>query len=177
LAVTELSKLAGPVEKIVLGRRHAIEDWLPPAYHALCIRQAPLSFEEGLRLGVAEVIRIAEARQLIRGNQTTFLPETSIRHVEERLFGLSPVILDLPDYMVASPVRTQAPPQAAPLVWSEHASPEHIDDGYLPDEHVGVELQDMPNYFSDIDRSMPPTVSGSMVQDNLALTQMPGICP
>lgn len=118
-----------------------------------------MSFEEGLQLGVAEVIRISEARQLIRGNQSTFVPVSSIRNIEERLFGLVPETIDVPQYLVASPKPVRAVYEAVPAVWSQHASPEHHDAEYLPDEDAAVELQDMPNYLSDIDRQMPSSVS------------------
>lgn len=52
-----------PVDKIVLGRRYGISDWLPGAYEAVCTRADPLTVEEGMKLGVEDIINISAARQ------------------------------------------------------------------------------------------------------------------
>ncbi|KZP28658.1 hypothetical protein FIBSPDRAFT_817073 [Athelia psychrophila] len=63
LAIDKLTATAIPVDKIVLGRRYGISDWLPGAYEAVCTRADPLTVEEGMKLGVEDVIRISAARQ------------------------------------------------------------------------------------------------------------------
>lgn len=64
LAIDNLTATAIPVDKIVLGRRYGILDWLPGAYKAVCTRADPLTVEEGMKLGVEDVIRISAARQV-----------------------------------------------------------------------------------------------------------------
>ncbi|KZP28774.1 hypothetical protein FIBSPDRAFT_947595 [Athelia psychrophila] len=64
LAIDNLTATAIPVDKIVLGRRYGISDWLPGAYEAVCTRADPLTVEEGVKLGVEDVIRISAARQV-----------------------------------------------------------------------------------------------------------------
>ncbi|KZP06380.1 hypothetical protein FIBSPDRAFT_1053561 [Athelia psychrophila] len=63
LAIDNLTTTAIPVDKIVLGRRYGISDWLPGAYEAVCTRADPLTVEEGMKLGVEDIIRISAARQ------------------------------------------------------------------------------------------------------------------
>ncbi|KZP11399.1 hypothetical protein FIBSPDRAFT_800245, partial [Athelia psychrophila] len=63
LAIDNLTASAIPVDKIVLGRRYGISDWLPGAYEAVCTRADPLTVEEGMKLGMEDAIRISAARQ------------------------------------------------------------------------------------------------------------------
>ncbi|KZP17548.1 hypothetical protein FIBSPDRAFT_830317, partial [Athelia psychrophila] len=63
LAIDKLTATAIPVDKIVLGRRYGISDWLPGAYEAVCTRADSLTVEEGMKLGVEDIIRISAARQ------------------------------------------------------------------------------------------------------------------
>ncbi|KZP11397.1 hypothetical protein FIBSPDRAFT_987902, partial [Athelia psychrophila] len=64
LAIDNLATSAIPVDKIVLGRRYSILDWLPAAYEAVCTRADPLTVEEGMKLGMEDAIRISAARQV-----------------------------------------------------------------------------------------------------------------
>ncbi|KZP06378.1 hypothetical protein FIBSPDRAFT_709812, partial [Athelia psychrophila] len=63
LAIDKLTATAIPVDKIVLGRRYGISDWLPGSYEAVCTRADPLTVEEGMKLGVEDIIKISAARQ------------------------------------------------------------------------------------------------------------------
>ena len=62
LAILKLAPIASPIDKIVLGRRHGVNDWLKSAYTAVCLQEAPLNLQEGRRLGVDDVIRINAVR-------------------------------------------------------------------------------------------------------------------
>ncbi|KZP20423.1 hypothetical protein FIBSPDRAFT_861648, partial [Athelia psychrophila] len=64
LAVDSLTANAIPIDKIVLGRRYGITEWLAGAYEAVCTRANPLTVEEGMKLGVEDAVRISAARQL-----------------------------------------------------------------------------------------------------------------
>ncbi|KZP08362.1 hypothetical protein FIBSPDRAFT_703036, partial [Athelia psychrophila] len=64
LAIDNLTATAIPVDKIVLGRRYGISDWLSGAYEAVCTRADPLTIEEGMKLGVEDIIRVSAARQI-----------------------------------------------------------------------------------------------------------------
>ncbi|KZP25198.1 hypothetical protein FIBSPDRAFT_673074, partial [Athelia psychrophila] len=63
LAITQLAPIASPIDKIVLGRRYGVNEWLPDAYETVCVRPAALTLDEGRRLGVDDVIRINAIRQ------------------------------------------------------------------------------------------------------------------
>ncbi|KZP17559.1 hypothetical protein FIBSPDRAFT_830342 [Athelia psychrophila] len=64
LAIDKLTATAIHIDKIVLGRRYGISDWLPGAYEAVCTRADPLTVEEGMKLGVEDIIKISAARQV-----------------------------------------------------------------------------------------------------------------
>ncbi|KII95527.1 hypothetical protein PLICRDRAFT_34413 [Plicaturopsis crispa FD-325 SS-3] len=66
LAIKQLTDLASPVDKIVLGRKYEITAWLAGAYDAILRRAAALSEEEGVRLGMREAMKIAKAREDMR---------------------------------------------------------------------------------------------------------------
>ncbi|KZP19786.1 hypothetical protein FIBSPDRAFT_862262 [Athelia psychrophila] len=87
LAIDNLAATAIPVDKIVLGRRYGISDWLAGAYEAVCTRADPLTVEEGMKLGVEDIIKISAARQVYGCGKARY--ET--RHLTEDLgdiFGL-----------------------------------------------------------------------------------------
>jgi hypothetical protein len=66
LAIKQLASLASPIDKIVLGRRHHVFDWLSNAYREVCERDAALTLEEANRLGMDDVVKISSFRQDIR---------------------------------------------------------------------------------------------------------------
>ncbi|KAF7986995.1 hypothetical protein HWV62_73 [Athelia sp. TMB] len=97
LLATDRLGAAPPVEKIVLGRRYGIGAWLPGAYEAVCTREAPLTVEEGIRLGVEDVVRIAAARQAYGCGKPRFETRHLARDVRE-IFGLEgPTEVDIGD--------------------------------------------------------------------------------
>lgn len=64
LAIDNLIVHATPIDKIVLGRRHGLTNWLPAAYEAVCTRADPLTVEEGTKLGMEDAMKISAAREL-----------------------------------------------------------------------------------------------------------------
>jgi hypothetical protein len=66
-AIKMLEPLTSALEKVVLGNQYRIVNWLPNAYLDLCERTEPLSDEEGEQLGLYDVLRIARAREHLRG--------------------------------------------------------------------------------------------------------------
>ncbi|KAL1744811.1 hypothetical protein HDZ31DRAFT_37742 [Schizophyllum fasciatum] len=68
LAISSLEPLALTVDKLVLGERYGIEGWAKAAYKDLCLRRAPLSKEEGRKLGVDAVVRINEMKYAMMEN-------------------------------------------------------------------------------------------------------------
>jgi len=68
LSVRELEKIEiEAVEKISIYHENNISRlYLIPSYIAVCKRDKPLSFKEGMKLGMETVLRIAEARERLR---------------------------------------------------------------------------------------------------------------
>ncbi|KAG1758348.1 hypothetical protein EDD22DRAFT_910983 [Suillus occidentalis] len=68
LTVRELEKLQiEPVDKIAIYHEYTInKTFLIPAYIAICKRDKPLTFSEGMQLGMETVLRVADARERAR---------------------------------------------------------------------------------------------------------------
>jgi hypothetical protein len=66
LAIEKLAVLVSPIDKIVLGRRYDIVEWLKDAYKAVCEQPSVLTLEEAMRLGMEDVVTISFLRQEIR---------------------------------------------------------------------------------------------------------------
>ncbi|KIL60083.1 hypothetical protein M378DRAFT_43246, partial [Amanita muscaria Koide BX008] len=54
--------LDSPIEMVTLGRQYGISAFLLPGYAVLCQSTVPLSDEEGLRLGVKDILNIYRIR-------------------------------------------------------------------------------------------------------------------
>ncbi|KZP08620.1 hypothetical protein FIBSPDRAFT_874381 [Athelia psychrophila] len=88
LAITHLFPIATDVEKIILGRQYAINEWLGDAYLAVCMRDQSLTKEEGRRMQVDDIIEISAIRhQFGQGAPTNTAPPLLIADVCAR-FGL-----------------------------------------------------------------------------------------
>jgi hypothetical protein len=101
LATEQLTLIASPIDKIVLGRKYHITKWLQDAYHAVCEREQSLTVEEGLRLGMPEVINISRARQAAREKATLAAP-SRLHSIIEETFGLG-VPLEMPHPSMTEP--------------------------------------------------------------------------
>ncbi|KAJ7099364.1 hypothetical protein B0H15DRAFT_771074, partial [Mycena belliarum] len=66
LALRHLAAATSAVERIALGRRYDVPEWLVPAYTDVCERKDPLTLAEGRLLGIEDVICIGQVRHCIR---------------------------------------------------------------------------------------------------------------
>ncbi|KIM85851.1 hypothetical protein PILCRDRAFT_5473 [Piloderma croceum F 1598] len=66
LAIRQLALIGSPIDKIVLGQRHGVTDWLLDSYRAICERSDALTLDEANRLGMENVVKISSLRQDIR---------------------------------------------------------------------------------------------------------------
>ncbi|KAF7981392.1 hypothetical protein HWV62_33887 [Athelia sp. TMB] len=89
LAIDNLTANAVPVDKIVLGRRYGIVEWLPGAYQAVCTREDSLTLQEGMKLGVEDVIKISAARQAYGCGKSRFETKYLSQDLGD-IFGLDP---------------------------------------------------------------------------------------
>ncbi|KAF7981376.1 hypothetical protein HWV62_33855 [Athelia sp. TMB] len=87
LAIDRLTARAAPIDKIVLGRRYDIDEWLPGAYEAVCLRSDPLTVEEGMKLGVEDTVRISAARE-VYGCAKPHHDKVSLSRDLKGIFGL-----------------------------------------------------------------------------------------
>ena len=65
-----------PVDKIVLAVDHHVQKWLKPAYVALCQRKDPIREEEGEKLGLDTMVKLARAREYAR--DPSWVPQLQI---------------------------------------------------------------------------------------------------
>jgi len=73
LAINQLAECAGPIDKIVLGHRYDVKEWLAPSYLALAMRPDSVTAAEGARLGVDALVRLAALQDEIYGNLKTYI--------------------------------------------------------------------------------------------------------
>ncbi|KZP33829.1 hypothetical protein FIBSPDRAFT_1035811 [Athelia psychrophila] len=89
LSIECLSPIASDIDKIVLGRQYAIDEWLGDAYLAICSRDQCLSREEGMRMEKEDIIEISAIRhQFGLGALSKVALPLSIGEVRVR-FGLA----------------------------------------------------------------------------------------
>ncbi|EIN06619.1 hypothetical protein PUNSTDRAFT_105734 [Punctularia strigosozonata HHB-11173 SS5] len=88
LAIRTLYSIASPVEKIVCARDFGIDEWLEEAYADICLRPSPLCEEEGVLIGLSTCLKIAAAREAIRGT-SALTDVTSAQSIIRRAFGLT----------------------------------------------------------------------------------------
>ena len=58
LAITHLSTIASPIDKIVLGRKHTIVGWLGDSFKSVCERKEPLEMREVKRLDEEDLLKM-----------------------------------------------------------------------------------------------------------------------
>lgn len=65
LAVTKLVVLTTPIERIQLGKSFDIPSWLGRAYREVCLRDTPLTVDEGHKVGLVDAVKISAVRESI----------------------------------------------------------------------------------------------------------------
>ncbi|KAJ7133745.1 hypothetical protein C8R43DRAFT_895062 [Mycena crocata] len=75
LAIKQLAECAGPVDKIALGHKHNIPEWLGPAYLTLAMRKEPINAMEGAKMGVEALVRIAALKDEVFANLTQYVDQ------------------------------------------------------------------------------------------------------
>ncbi len=83
LAINRLGSIASPVDKIALANEHNIKEWLVPAFTDLCTRFQPLTLDEGKKLGVDAVIKLATLKHEIKENLVNFLDAEKVSKAVE----------------------------------------------------------------------------------------------
>ena len=57
-----------PLDRLILARKHAVEEWTLPALLGLCERPKPLSLEEARLMDFEDVVLVGSVRQTIRSS-------------------------------------------------------------------------------------------------------------
>ncbi|TFK50195.1 hypothetical protein OE88DRAFT_332780 [Heliocybe sulcata] len=94
LAVGKVFPLASPIDKVVLGHKYEIADWLGGAYVDICVRQDPVSDDEAEQLGAKEVARISRVRERILREQLATSDPLAMRKLVGKEFQLQEEITD-----------------------------------------------------------------------------------
>ncbi|KAG2104062.1 uncharacterized protein F5147DRAFT_271556 [Suillus discolor] len=101
LTVRELEKIQiEPVDKMAIYHEYSINKlFLIPAYIAVCKRDKPLTFAEGMQLGMETVLRVADARERARQRAAengvrspTFddFEDSELESMVREVFGITP---------------------------------------------------------------------------------------
>lgn len=67
-AITELTQVACPVDKVELARRYGIDEWLEDAFLAIVSRKEALTYEEASQLELDDLIKLCRLREEARGS-------------------------------------------------------------------------------------------------------------
>lgn len=185
LATTELACIASPVDKIVLGRKYYapiatacpitvsfwgsvdstienIGEWLRRAYRPLFAREEDLTLEEGERLGMAEVIKIAHARrEMLRIRGTPKSQQRGNENVDRATENLVQEAVGVEDPPVAD-----IPPDAAPkeaLASPDVVVPSPGEAGAAPNEATAAsnEVAAAPNEATAASQNEPAPLSSA----------------
>lgn len=88
LTIREVFPLASAVDRIVLGRKYDLDNWLLDAFVSVCERPDSLSLAEASRLSLEDVVRIGEAREAIR-RPTIVVDAETVQATILHLFGVT----------------------------------------------------------------------------------------
>jgi hypothetical protein len=93
LALTRLSLITDPIEKIILAHKYGPPEWLEEAYMDLCEQDSLPSDEEIRRLGLDTFIRVTRAREAVRRRGKLYNTEARKRIIRNVL-GLPQAITE-----------------------------------------------------------------------------------
>ncbi|TFK62963.1 hypothetical protein BDN72DRAFT_341457 [Pluteus cervinus] len=145
LAINQMTPLTSAVDKVVLGHKYDISEWVSEGYIALCQREAPISAEEGHRLGVEDVVHISNIRfQLVSTR------DCSLGHLcfgtKRHLLGTNRVL----DFIDKTKIpNVYSPSDGDFLVWLAKS-----DFSRPPLEPLTFKVPDLDTFASDIDSSL-----------------------
>ncbi|KDQ59102.1 hypothetical protein JAAARDRAFT_128099 [Jaapia argillacea MUCL 33604] len=110
LAIRSIFPIASSIDKIVLANKYDIEgtEWKRDAYVDVCQRKEALTLEEGERLGMSEVIKIARVRQE-EGSLPTEMRGQLVKWIQEQFgFGADEEEVEQPEIKVEEIERVEA---------------------------------------------------------------------
>jgi len=88
LAVSKLGPLASAIDKVALGHEFGVAEWLASGYAELCTRRQPLTPEEGKKLGVDAMLRIAVMKHELSENMAQYIDDAKFSVLLEKSLSL-----------------------------------------------------------------------------------------
>jgi hypothetical protein len=86
--VKALDLIITSVDRLVLARTYDISSWLRLGLKELCTQASWPSDEDCRRIGLEDVMRIARAREALRGCANILLPDTEQDSIVDGVFDL-----------------------------------------------------------------------------------------
>lgn len=84
------------IDRIELGNRHNVPQWLPEAYADVFVRKDHLTIEEGKKLGLEVTVKILEGRDTCKRNSWGFSTTPGVTQLVKRIFPPSEPPAPLP---------------------------------------------------------------------------------
>ncbi|KIK60800.1 hypothetical protein GYMLUDRAFT_43420 [Collybiopsis luxurians FD-317 M1] len=73
LAIKQLAEIAPPADRIMMAKKYHVQSWMIPAFKELCASTEPISEEEGHKLGVEGLIKLAQMKHELQKNIGNYL--------------------------------------------------------------------------------------------------------
>jgi hypothetical protein len=86
--ISKLESLLSAVDKIVLGRTCDVQHWLQPAFEEVCSQANWLSDDDCQQIGLEDVMKIARAREILRGGAQIVEDKEQTTNVVQQVFKL-----------------------------------------------------------------------------------------
>lgn len=67
-------KPPSPLQRLVLARKYAVEQWILPALQELCERPLPLTLDEARLMNFEDIVLIGSVREMVRSHTLTVVP-------------------------------------------------------------------------------------------------------
>jgi hypothetical protein len=74
------------VDRVELGNKHAVPQWLPQAYAELFVRRNHLTVEEGEKLGLEITVQVLKGRDRCKRNSWTSARDVSVIELVKEIF-------------------------------------------------------------------------------------------
>ena len=121
-------KPPNPLDRLILARKHSVEEWTLPALLGLCERPKPLSLEEARLMDFEDVVLVGSVRQTVRSS-ILMVDGTGIRNcirvwkVEEQSSSVPDIPNSTVQFHLPQKLLTRAPTPNSPIPPPESVEP------------------------------------------------------
>ena len=74
------------MDRIELGNKHNVPQWLPDGYADLFVRPSHLTVEEGKKLGLEVTVKVLEGRDTCKRNRWTSSSDDDVTQLVKKIF-------------------------------------------------------------------------------------------